>query len=87
MNHMHWKPRGLYDAMYEKFYEARQDATGYDLGQGPAAKVPPPTVKDLNPLKWWSLDRPKRLAAIRRVRDQFLNEILRLSVKPEEATS
>ncbi|MEO8327841.1 MAG: hypothetical protein ABI618_18475 [Nitrospirota bacterium] len=73
MNNRHWKPYGSYKGMYQKFYEASQDARGYDFGQGPAEKVAPPTVKGLNSLTWWSLDRPKRLAAIRRVRDQFLN--------------
>ena len=87
MNNKPRNPYGSYKGMYQKFYEASQHARGYDFGEGPKEKVSPPTVKGLNSLTWWSLDRPKRLAAIRRVRDQFLNEVLSLRVKPERSPS
>ena len=61
---------------YHNFYEASQEARDYNFGEGPAEKMSPPTVNDLNSLTWWSLDRPKRLRVIRRMREQYLNEIL-----------
>lgn len=76
MNQTHWKPYGPYEDIYHNFYEASQDARGYNFGEGPAEQMSPPTVNDLNSLTWWSLDRPKRLQVIRRMRDQCLNEIL-----------
>ena len=78
MNKTHWKPYGPYEGLYHNFYEASQEARGYNFGEGPAEKMSPPTVNDLNSLTWWSLDRPKRLRVIRRMRDQYLNEILDL---------
>lgn len=86
MNKTHWKPYGPYKGLYHNFYEASEDARGCNFGQGPAKKMSPPTVNGLNSLTWWSVDRPKRLGIIRRIRDQYLNEILSLR-KKEGSTS
>ncbi|GJL67913.1 MAG: hypothetical protein NPIRA06_05480 [Nitrospirales bacterium] len=87
MNKTNWKPYGPYEGLYHNFYEASQDARGYNFGEGPVEKVAPPTVNDLNSLTWWSLDRPIRLRVIRRMRDQYLNEILSFRKKRKESTS
>lgn len=61
---------------------AHQDAPlqvqGYDF-QHPAVlqNVPPPTVRFGHPLRWWALDRRRRLATIMRLRDQLLEDIMR----------
>lgn len=78
MNKTHGKPYGPYEGLYHDFYEASPNARGYNFGQGPRKKIAPPTPKGLDPPAWWSLDRPKRLGIIRRIRDQYLNEILDL---------
>ncbi len=70
---------GLYTDMYAEFLANRARATGYDFGQGPPGNVPPPTVTFATPLSWWSLDRPRRLAAILAERDRLQNEILALA--------
>lgn len=58
--------------------DARLQAERYDF-QHPAVllNVPPPTVKFLRPLRWWSLDRRRRLATVMRLRDQLVEDIMR----------
>ena len=86
MSKTHWKPYGPYEGSYLSFYDASQDARGYHFGQGLRGKIAPPTPRGLKSLAWWSPDRPKRLRIIRRMRDQDLNEILRLRRKGEGST-
>lgn len=58
--------------------DAPLQARGYDF-QHPAVlrNVPPPTVRFRLPLRSWSLDRRRRLAAIMRLRDQLVEDIMR----------
>ena len=58
---------------------ARKQAERYDF-QHPAVlrNVPPPTVKFHRPLRWWSLDRRRRLATVMRLRDRLLEDIMRV---------
>jgi hypothetical protein len=61
---------------------ATQNVTRQDQGYGfqhPAVlqNVPPPTVKFRRPLRWWSLDRRRRLATAMRLRDRLLQDIMR----------
>lgn len=70
---------GLYRDRYAEFLARRAKATGYDFGRAPVGNVPPPTVTFTKPLRWWSLDRPQRLAAILAQRDRLQNEILALA--------
>ncbi len=53
-------------------------AQRYDF-QHPAVSrnVPPPTVRFSRPLRWWSLDRRRRLAAVMRLRDHLVEDIMR----------
>jgi hypothetical protein len=60
--------------------EANQPAGGYDFHHPAVLRnVPPPTAQCAQPLRWWSLDRCRRLAAIMRLRDQLQDDILRLA--------
>lgn len=70
---------GLYCDKYAEFLGRRANATGYDFGQAPVGSVPPPTVAFVRPLRPWSLDRPRRLAAILALRDRLQDEILALA--------
>jgi hypothetical protein len=70
---------GLYADRYVEFLARRAKAAGYDFGQGPPGNIPPPTVIFAKPLRWWTLYRPRRLAAILAERDRLQNEILALA--------
>ena len=67
-----------YQNQYVEFLKRRDKATGYDFGQGPIRNPPPPTLSFPRPLKWWSLDRPRRMRVLLRFPNQRLEEILRL---------
>lgn len=58
-------------------------AARYDF-QHPAVlrNVPPPIVHFNRPLHWWSLDRRKRSATVIRLRDQLVEDILRIGGTP-----
>ena len=58
--------------------DAPRQAPGYGF-QHPAVllNVPPPTIKFRCPLRWWSLDRRRRLATVIRLRDQLVDDIMR----------
>jgi len=73
-------PAGASDVILVQ--RAHQDgplqAQRYDF-QHPAVlkNVPPPTVQFSRPLRWWSLDRRRRLAAVMRLRDRLMEDIMR----------
>lgn len=67
-----------FQGQYTEFWKRRDEATGYDFGQAPMGNLPPPTLSFPKRLKWWSWDRPRRVRALLRFRDQRLEEILRL---------
>lgn len=69
---------GPYRDQYAEFWKSRHEASGYDFGKAPVGNVAPPTLQISRPLRWWSWDRPRRLRAILRLRDQWLAEILKL---------
>ena len=62
---------------YAAFFSKSQTAGGDDFGQR-VPNVPPPSVMFPTPLRWYSWDRPRRLAMIRALRDQVLQDILAL---------
>ncbi len=65
-----------------------QKDAGYHF-QHPAVlrNVPPPTVIVDRPLRWWSLDRPRRLAMAMRLRDRLQEEILKLGNRTDHLTA
>lgn len=75
-------PYGPYAELYRRFFELAPKYGGYEFGQGPKVKNAPPQVLFEQPLRWYSWDRAQRRAAIRRVRDRYVEEILRLKHVP-----
>jgi hypothetical protein len=65
-------------AVQSTHHDGQLQAQRYDF-QHPAVlrNVPPPTVHFRRPLRWWSLDRRRRLAAVMRLRDQLVEDIMR----------
>ena len=71
-------PHGPYAEAYRHFFNNSPKHKGYDFGETLVFNIPPPIVTFSKPLRWWALDRPKRLKIIREARDQWVNEILTL---------
>jgi hypothetical protein len=65
---------------YADWLTRRRDAKGYDVGT-PPMKNSPPKVNPDKSLRWWSLDRRRRLAAERSLRDRLVDDILSLPVR------
>ncbi|OQW35870.1 MAG: hypothetical protein A4E19_15545 [Nitrospira sp. SG-bin1] len=65
------------EAMRRTNQDAEPQAERYDF-QHPAVlqNVPPPTVRSHRPLRWWSIDRRRRLAAVMRLRDRLVEDIM-----------
>ena len=58
---------------------AKRPAASYEFHHPAVLRnVPPPTVVFPRPLRWWSLDRPSRVATVMRLRDQLQEAIVRL---------
>jgi hypothetical protein len=70
--------RGLYDHLYKRYVQKRDAHQGYEFQQAPVGNVPPPTVTFAERLKWWTLDRWRRLRRVRAERDRLQQEILRI---------
>ena len=75
--------KGLYDHLYEKFFQSRDKAKGYDFQEATTGSVPPPTVAFSERLRWWTWDRWRRRKKIRDERDRRLEEIIRLKKPPQ----
>lgn len=71
-------PYGPFAQAYIQFWKQKDQYKGYEFGKAPNIKTPPPVVRFDKPLRWWSIDRPQRLRAIRQVRDRYLMDILEL---------
>lgn len=78
IDHRPTHPYGPFGEIYQEFFELSPRYTGYEFGYAPQMKVSPPAVSFPESLKWYSLDRARRRAAIRRVRDRYIEDILRL---------
>jgi hypothetical protein len=68
----------LHLGRYAKFFRERGKAKGYDFHHAPSGSVPPPKVTFMDSLRWWSLDRWKRMKKIRQERDRRLQEIFQI---------
>ena len=69
---------------YAKFFLEREKARGYDFQHAPTGNVPPSKVTFMDRLRWWSLDRWKRIRKIRAERDLRQEEILQLKNPPKK---
>ena len=72
----------LYQDIYQKFLEKKDSHQGYDFQHSPVGSATPPAPTFLNPLKWWTLNRPSRLKKIRKDRDQRQQDIVNLKSPP-----
>ena len=68
----------LYLDIYEQFVEKHSDFKGYNFQEGHVQSLPPKTLTFKQRLKWWTLDRPKRLKMITQERDRQQQDILEI---------
>jgi hypothetical protein len=69
---------GLYDHLYQRFFEQRDTHEGYSFQQAPGGSAPPPTVSFGERLKWWTLNRWQRRKKILAERDRLQQDILQI---------
>ncbi len=69
---------GLYDHMYERFFELRDRHKGYSFQHAPEGSAPTPTVTFTQALRWWTWDRWRRRKEILAERDRLQAEILQI---------
>jgi hypothetical protein len=74
---------GLFPDNYSEFLKKRDTAKGHDFEEVPEVSAVPPTVTFIEKLRWWSLNRWKRMKKIREERDRRLQEIIRLKTPPK----
>ena len=63
---------------YARFFSNRDRSSGPNFHERPLRSLPPPIVQFGQKLRWWSIDRWRRLKKVRQERDRRLQEILRL---------
>ncbi len=68
----------LYGDLYESFLRARDGYKGFDFQEETIKSVKPRSVAFRDRVKWWTLDRPRRLKKIERERDRQQQDILAL---------
>ncbi|TAJ34890.1 MAG: hypothetical protein EPO64_00475 [Nitrospirae bacterium] len=73
---------GLFPSNYEEFLKSRGKAKGYEFQHAPSGSVAPPTVTFSDKLRWWTLDRWKRMKQIRAERDRQQSDIVHLAQSP-----
>jgi hypothetical protein len=73
---------GLYLERYARFFKERETAKGYEFHHAPADNVPPPKVRFIDKLRWWTVNRGERLKKIRQERDRRVLDIVRLRNPP-----
>ncbi len=72
----------LYQDIYQKFLEKKDQYQGYDFQESPAGSATPPSPTFTEKLKPWTLNRPSRLKKIRQVRDQRQQDIINIKSPP-----
>ena len=68
---------GLFPQNYSEFLKKRDQMKGPNFQEVPIVSAAPPSVSFKEKLRWWSLDRWKRMKTIRQERDQRLLDIVR----------
>ena len=74
----------LYLNVYEQFAKKYDTAKGYDFQENHLGSTKPKIVTFKDRIKWWTLDRPKRLKIIKQERDRQQQEILAIK-EPKSA--
>ncbi len=72
----------LYQDIYQKYLEKKDDHQGYDFQESPVGSATPPSPTFADTIKWWTLNRPSRLQKIRQDRDQRLQNIINIQSPP-----
>jgi len=75
----------LYFDIYEQFAQKYDSAKGYDFQENHQGSTRPKTVTFKDRVKWWTLDRPKRLQLIKEERDRQQQEII--AIKQQQKTT
>lgn len=73
----------LYVDIYEQFARKQGTAKGYNFQESRQGSTSPKTVTFKDRVKWWTLDRPKRLRMIKQERDRQQQEILSIKRQPK----
>jgi len=73
---------GLFPKTYSEFLRKRGEGRGHNFQELPLTSVVPPTVAFMEKLRWWSLDRWRRMRKIRKERDRRVQEIVQLKPPP-----
>ena len=66
----------LYLDIYEQFAKKYDTVKGYNFQEDHRGSTSPKMVAFKDRIKWWTLDRPKRLRVIKQERDRQQQEIL-----------
>ncbi|RMH05523.1 MAG: hypothetical protein D6704_09435 [Nitrospirae bacterium] len=67
----------LYENIYQRFFEQRNAARGYNFQQSPQGSALPSSMTPQDDgVKWWTVDRPRRLRKVLQERDRLQQEIL-----------
>ncbi len=69
---------GLYEHLYQRFFENRDRHKGYDFQHAPGGSVAPPSVTFAQKLRWWTWDRWQRRKQILAERDRLQREIVNM---------
>lgn len=77
----------LYLDIYEQFVKKKDSVKGYHFQENRQGSAPPKTVTFKERVKWWTLDRPKRLTLIEAERDRQQQAILELKERPRSSSS
>ena len=75
----------LYIDIYDQFVRTCDAASGYDFQESHGGSVSPKMITFKDRIKWWTLDRPKRLKMIKQERDRQQQEILAIK-RPNSTT-
>jgi hypothetical protein len=68
----------LYQDIYQKFRENKDEYEGYDFQESPVGSATPSSPTFAEKLKWWTLNRPTRLKKIREDRDRRQQDIINI---------
>lgn len=75
----------LYSNIYEQFIQTRDAHKGFHFQEKTLKSVSPQSVSFKDRIKWWTLDRPKRLKMIKQERDRQQQNILALKHQPKSS--
>jgi hypothetical protein len=70
--------KGLYDHLYQRFFEQRDSHEGYSFQEAPGGSAPTPAVTFSQKLRWWIWTRGQRRKKILAERDRLQREILEI---------